>query len=659
MQNKADKINSSAMLNVDLIENEFQLNPEQQKEIASFYEGIDKFQVGQIVSGNILDNTEHGILVDIHYKSDGLIPLYEFSSIERKQMAKGNQIEVVIDRLEDEEGSVVLSYQKAKSIKAWDRISDLAQKEEPVRGIVTHKVKGGLSVDIGVPAFLPGSQVDVQRVTDFDQFVGEEVICTILKINKKRGNIIISRRKHIEEERKESRQQALETIQENQVVQGIVKNITNYGVFVDIGGIDGLLHITDMSWGRINHPSELVKIGDNITVKILSFDKEREKISLGMKQLAENPWDNIEDKYSVNNTIKGRISSITDYGLFIEVEKGIEGLVHISEISWTNRISNLSKHFEVNENIEAVIVALDTENRRMSLSVKQLKTDPWKQVAQTINVGDILSGKISNITDFGLFVQIDEGIDGLVHISDLSWTDHISHPSEIYKKGDSVKAIVLAINPESRKISLGIKQLSSDPWENIEEDYPAGTTVEGTISKITNFGAFVKLPNGIEGLVHISEVTNNKDKESEKIEDILKINEKMTFKVIKVNKEDRKLGLSLKALSKTPTTPQETIKPKPQERKAPKFRPNRKVFVSKVKDTTRSKTLNSPLQQALAEHAAKLNNLQDIKKKLIEQETLENEIAVGEDKTNLTAKQTKKAIKPEQEETSPAKKEKK
>ncbi|MBS1988162.1 30S ribosomal protein S1 [Candidatus Dependentiae bacterium] len=587
---------------------------------ALFLDISDKFQLGKVITGFVVAKDSNGVLVNIHYKSDGLIPNYEFSDYELKNLAQNAEIEVLLDRLEDENGQVILSYQKAKALKAWDKIAELAAKDEPVRGIVTHKVKGGLNVDVGIPAFLPGSQVDTQRVTDFDQFVGQEVVCKILKVNKKRGNIIISRRKYLEEQRFEDKKKALDTISENQVLQGVVKNITSYGVFVDVGGIDGLLHITDMSWGRIAHPSELVRIGDTITVKVISFDKKHEKISLGMKQLTPNPWEHVDQKYPVGDKVKGRISSITDYGLFVEVEKGVEGLVHISEISWTERINNLAKYFNLNDVIEALVVALDKENRRMSLSVKQLREDPWRMVASKFKVGDKIQGKISNITDFGLFVQLLEGVDGLVHISDISWTDHVTHPSDRYKKGDTVDAIILAIDPDNRKVSLGIKQLDKDPWTNVAAEYSVGETVEGIVSKITNFGAFVKLPTGIEGLVHISELA---DKEIAKVEDILKVGQTEKFRVIKVNPEERKLGLSLKpARAERPTESQN----QPQQNQAqyqssaevseqrqakeasrqPRERSNDKRDREAARPTrTEAPAMKSALQQALEEHAAK------------------------------------------------------
>jgi len=592
----------------DLLEDVFQLSDSQKNELSALYEDVSStFQVGKVLTGKVVFKDNSGLLVSIDYKSDGFIPHYEFSEYELKKFNVNDPIEVMLDRLEDENGAVILSYQKAKAIKAWDNITELAEKDEPVRGVVTHKVKGGLNVDVGIPAFLPGSQVDTQRVSDFDQFVGQEVTCKILKVNKKRGNIIISRRKYIEEQRFEDKKKALDTISEGQVLQGIVKNITSYGVFVDVGGIDGLLHITDMSWGRIAHPSELVKIGDTINVKVISFDKNNEKISLGMKQLAANPWENVDQKYPVASKVKGRISSITDYGLFIEVEKGVEGLVHISEISWTERINNLSKHFALNDTVEALVVALDKENRRMSLSVKQLGEDPWKTVAERFKIGDKIKGKITNITDFGLFVQLLEGVDGLVHISDISWTDHVTHPGDRYKKGDSVDAVILAIDPTNRKVSLGIKQLDKDPWTNVANEYTVGSMIEGTVSKITNFGAFVKLPTGIEGLVHISELAEG---EVTKVEDILKVGQAASFRVIKVSQEERKLGLSLKPAKepKAEAKSTEEVEQKPAAREA------KQPVVKKAKEETSAKQKDQAkgsLQQALAEHAAKLKKNSD------------------------------------------------
>lgn len=527
-----------------LEESVLQKSDEQLKDLAALYSGmLEHVSTGKLVKGTVLKVDNDGILVDINFKSEGFIPRFEFSEHELKKFKIGDPIEVILDELESNEGTVILSYEKAKALKAWDEITRLFEEGKPAEGLVTHKVKGGLSVDIGIPAFLPGSQIDLQRVLDFDQYVGQTITASIIKINKKRGNVIISRRKHLFDARSESRKKVLDVLSENQVIQGMVKNITNYGVFIDIGGVDGLLHITDMTWGRISHPSEMVRIGETITVRVLSFDKDNEKISLGLKQLSDNPWEKAAESLKVGQRIKGKIASITDYGLFVEVMKGVEGLVHISEVSWTDRINDLHGKFKSNQEIEVLIVSVDKENRRMSLSIKQLDKNPWEQVEEQFKIGQHVKGTISNITDFGIFVQLLPGIDGLVHISDLSWTEHIDHPTDIYKKGDTVEAVVLAVDRNNKKISLGIKQLQQDPWDAIEKEYPMGSTIEGVVSKITNFGAFVKLPSGIEGLVHISELSNQN---VNKVEDVLKVGQKESFRVINVNKEDRKLGLSLK-----------------------------------------------------------------------------------------------------------------
>lgn len=518
---------------------DFALNAEQVKELASLYAGtLDTYKQGAIITGVVLRTSGDGVLVDIGFKSDGLIPAYEFNEHEFKKLTTGAPIEVIIDELENADGNVILSYEKAKAQKAWTAIMKMFEEGRPVEGVVLHKVKGGLSVDIGMPAFLPGSQVDVQRVADFDTFVGQTITAYIIKVNQKRGNVIISRRKFLGEQRAESRKKVLDELSVGQVIQGTVKNITNYGVFIDIGGVDGLLHITDMTWGRIAHPSEMVKIGDTVTVKVLTLDKEHEKISLGIKQLAGNPWEQLPESVKVGEKVKGIIASITDYGLFIEVAKGVEGLVHISEISWTDRITDLHKHYKVGQEIEALVVSLDKEIRRMSLSIKQLDKNPWEAIADQFTIGQRIAGKVSNITDFGIFVQLMPGVDGLVHISDLSWTEHVKHPADIFKKGDEVEAIITDINKQKKKISLGIKQLTENPWENIEQKYPVGTVVPGEVTKLTDFGAFVKLASGIEGLVHISEFPQGQP-------DALKVGQTAEFKVIKVSQEDHKLGLAL------------------------------------------------------------------------------------------------------------------
>lgn len=590
-----ERLRSSQFKMVEFVpaDDSLQASQNAQADIAALYDDtLSQFKPGTIVEGTVLKVSPEGVVVDINYKADGIIPLNEFNDQELKKFIVGAPIKVIVDELESPTSTITLSYEKAKAAGAWDAIMKLYEAGEPVEGVVTHKVKGGLNVDIGIPAFLPGSQVDVQRVTDFDQFVGQTITVHVIKINQKRGNVIVSRRKFLNEQRSESRKQILDAISEGQIIQGTVKNITNYGVFVDIGGVDGLLHITDMTWGRIAHPSEVVKIGDVITVKVLSFDKVNEKISLGMKQLSGNPWEGLPQDIQVGSRIKGKVSSITEYGLFVEVAKGVEGLVHISEISWTDRINDLNKHFKVGEEIEALVVSLDKENRRMSLSIKQLSKNPWDEIIEKFAIGQKITGKITNITDFGVFVQLIPGVDGLVHISDLSWTEHIKHPSDIFKKGDEVTAVITDINKDKKKISLSIKQLEENPWANIEQKYPVGSTVEGEVSKITDFGAFIKLASGIEGLVHISELSGD---QVAKVEDILKVGEKREFRVIKVNQEEHKLGLSLKpegSASNQPkkkTTPNATAqhKDKPardkqaqgprQEKAATTARPNSKA----------------------------------------------------------------------------------
>lgn len=582
---------------------QLQLSDELQQELNSLYKGaVETFQLGKLITGTIVAVEDNGVLVDIKYKSRGLVPRYEFGEYELKKLHAGDAIEVILDQLEDTDGRIVLSYEKAKEIRAWDAVTKLFEKGEPVEGMVTHKVKGGLNVDIGIPAFLPGSQIDLQRVTDFDQYVGQSIKACILKLNKKRGNVIISRRKYLHDQRSEDRKKILETLAEGQVIQGVVKNITNYGVFIDIGGVDGLLHITDMTWGRVAHPSEMVRIGETIAVKVLSFDKNNEKISLGLKQLQTNPWDQINPDIAVGNKIKGKISSITDYGLFIEVAPEVEGLVHISEISWTDRITDLHRLYKVGEEIEVVVVSLDKENRRMSLSVKQLGKNPWETVNEQFKPGQIIKGKISNITDFGVFVQLLPGIDGLVHISDLSWTEHIEHPSDRYKQGQEVEAVILVIDKDNKKISLGIKQLSIDPWEKVAEQYPVGSVIEGEISKITNFGAFVRLPNNIEGLIHNTVLSQEQGK---KAEEIFTTGQKAQFRIVNINKEERKLALStLLEEKKQEPKKVEPKKAEPKKEKLENARPAQpkqqpKVAVKKEKKEETPSKVRGSLQIAL------------------------------------------------------------
>lgn len=515
------------------------------QDLAALYEdAAATYKQGTIVEGTVVTKSADGVVVDINYKSTGLIPLYEFNSHELAKIEPGVKVEVFIEQIEDAKGNVVLSYEKAKAAKAWNRIIKLFQENKPVEGVVLHKVKGGLHVDVGVPAFLPGSQVDIQRVNDFDVYVGKTIHAYIIKVNQKRGNVIISRRKYLHDQRSDSRRKILDTLIVGQTVEGIVKNITNYGAFIDVGGVDGLMHITDMTWGRIAHPSQIVAIGDKIKVKILDFDKDTEKVSLGLKQLGANPWLELSDDIKVGSIVKGKISSITDYGLFIEINPGVEGLIHISEISWTERMTELQKHYKVGQEIEAIVVALDKDERRMSLSIRKMQENPWDVISRDYKVGQSVTGTVSNITNFGIFVQILPNIDGLVYIGDVSWTDHVKNLHEMYKKGDSVEAVITDIDLENKKISLSIKQLSENPWEKLEEKYPLNSSVTGEVSKITDYGAFVTLDSGIDGLVHISELS---DQQVKNVNDVLKIGDKREFRVIKVNQEERRLGLSLRS----------------------------------------------------------------------------------------------------------------
>ncbi len=522
-----------------LIDQDFTLSAQQLQDMQDLYDGtVGKFSIGQLITGRILEVDQSGVLIDIDYKSNGFVPAYEFPEHELKALQVGADIEVMIDEIENVNGDVVLSYEQAKAVKAWDRIAKLQEAGQPVEGMVLHKVKGGLSVDVGIPAFLPGSQVDLHRVTDFDQYVGQMVTAEIIKINKKRGNIIISRRKFLAERRDESRKVVLGGLEVGKIIQGVVKNITNYGVFIDVGGVDGLLHITDMTWGRISHPSEIVKIGETISVKVLSIDKENFKVSLGMKQMDKNPWQALDAAVQIGSRVKGKVASITDYGVFVEVQKGVEGLIHISEISWTDRISNLQDRFAVGQEVEALVVSLDVDNRRMSLSIKQLEKNPWTAVSEDFKAGQTIKGVISNVTDFGIFVQLMPGVDGLVHVSDLSWTEHIEHPGDLYKRGDKIEAVILSIDEDSKKVALGIKQLKQDPWKTVETDYPVESLVKGVVTKITNYGAFVRLATGIEGLIYNSELLEQK-------EEPVKPGQERELRVINASAEERKLGLSL------------------------------------------------------------------------------------------------------------------
>ncbi len=515
--------------------------------VAEMYEqSLRQIQEGELVKGEIIRIDEDYVLVDIGYKSEGLIPVREFKDADGKVAAKaGDKIDVVLERKEDDEGIITLSMEKAKRIKIWDRIRDVYNNDGTIEGKVIFKVKGGLSVDIGLPAFLPGSHIDLHPIRNLDSLAGQVMELKILKYNKRRNNIIVSRRVILEAERLKQKAKTLSLIEEGSVLKGIVKNITDYGLFVDLGGIDGLLHITDMSWGRVAHPSTMHQIGDEVTVKVIGFDREKDRVSLGLKQLKPDPWIDAHERLPVGTRTSGRVASLMDYGAFVEIEEGIEGLIHISEMSWTKKIRHPSQVASVGDMVEAVVLHLDTKSRRVSLGLKQVKPNPWDVIGEKYPIGTIIEGRIKNITDFGLFIGIDEEIDGLVHISDMSWTKKIKHPSELYEKGEEVQATVLSIDKDNGRFTLGIKQLTKDPWEEIPEKYEVGTKVTGKVTNITDFGIFLELEEGIEGLIHASEISKEKSKSplgKFQIDDVIEAI------VVNVSKEEKKIGLSIKKL---------------------------------------------------------------------------------------------------------------
>jgi small subunit ribosomal protein S1 len=511
-----------------------------------YEESFKRFAEGEVVTGKIISVDKDHVLVDIGYKSEGQIRINEFRDEKGEiQAAVGDKVEVMVEWWDDENEVVVLSKEKAEKVKVWEEIKKAYDADEPVTGTIVSRVKGGFSVDIGVNAFLPGSQADLRPVRNLDEMVGQTFQFKILKYNRKRSNIVLSRRVILETEREAKRSATLESIAEGKEVSGIVKNITEYGVFVDLGGVDGLLHITDISWGRVKHPSELFTIGDEIKVKILNLDLERERVSLGMKQLTPDPWTTAAEKYPVGSKVTGRVVSLTDYGAFIELEEGIEVLIHVSEMSWTRKIRHPNKVVSVGEEVEAVVLDIRPDNRRISLGMKQAIPNPWDVISDKYPVGTTIEGKIKNITDFGLFIGIDEGIDGLVHISDISWTKRIKHPSELYKKGDLVQAIVLEIDKENERFSLGVKQLQVDPWETVAERYRVGKEITGTVTNVTDFGVFVELEEGIEGLVHVSEISKEKIKTPV---GMYNVGDLLTARVMNINSEERRIGLSIKRL---------------------------------------------------------------------------------------------------------------
>ena len=511
-------------------------------------ETFKRVEEGGIVKGQVVTIEPNGVVVDIGYKSEGTVPMEEFSPKELQSIKPGDVIEVFIEDREDAEGNIVLSKEKADRRKVWENIEEVYKMGKPISGKIIGKVKGGLNVDIGIKAFLPGSQIDVRPIKDLDRMVGQTSQVKIIKMDQKRGNVVVSRRALIEEQVKKMREQTLEALAEGQLLEGYVKNITDYGVFVDLGGIDGLLHITDISWGRIGHPSEVFKVGEKISVKVLKYDPDTGRVSLGHKQKTPDPWIAVEDKCPVGSRVQGKVVSITDYGAFVSVEDGVEGLIHISDMSWTNEVKHPSRVVCGGEIITAVVLNIDKQNRKISLGLKQAESNPWGTVENKYPAGTIIEGKVRNLTEFGAFVGLEDGIDGLIHISDMSWLKHIKHPSEVLKKGQSVKAAVLKVDKEKQRISLGLKQLTGDPWtKDIPERYSSGGAVKGKIVRITDFGIFVELEEGVEGLIHVSE---SGLEPPVRAEDVMKPGDEIWAKVIKIDSADKKIALSIKEYNK-------------------------------------------------------------------------------------------------------------
>ncbi len=524
--------------------------PQDEADFMELYEeSLKSIQEGEVIRGEIVQIDKEFVLVDIGYKSEGQIRLQEFTDAAGNIEAKvGDKVDVLLERREDEEGTIKLSKEKAAKIKVWDKIKEIYESNGTIRGKIVSRVKGGLSVDIGLQAFLPGSQVDLRPIKDMDSLVNTEHDFKIVKYNKRRGNIVLSRRALLEAERAVLREETLKNIEEDAIVEGTVKNITDYGLFIDLGGIDGLVHITDMSWGRVGHPSEMHQVGDLVKVKVLNFDRNRERVSLGIKQLTPDPWSDAEKKFPIGSSIEGRVVSLTDYGVFVEVEQGVEGLIHVSEMSWTRKVRHPSQLLNVGDIVCSMVLNIDVARKRISLGMKQVEPNPWDVIEEKYPVGTTIEGKIKNITDFGVFIGIDEGIDGLVHISDLSWTKRVKHPSEIYKKGQVVRAVVLNIDKENERFSLGIKQLTEDPWDEIPHRYKPGTRVTGTVTNITDFGLFLELEEGIEGLVHISEISG--DRHGNPLSRF-QIDDVIQAKVINVSRQEKKIGLSVKRIEET------------------------------------------------------------------------------------------------------------
>ncbi len=511
---------------------------------ALYEETFRNFEEGTIIEGRVVAISKDKVVVDIGYKSEGIIPTEQFISEELQGLKVNDRLTVYIEEREDADGNLVLSKEKADKMKVWEDLEKAYNEERIVDGKILSRIKGGMMVDIGVKAFLPGSQIDLHPVRDLDGLVGKTFPLKIIKINHRRGNVVVSRRVLLEESRDKRRQTTLANLKEGQLVQGMVKNITEYGAFIDLGGIDGLLHITDMSWGRVGHPSELFVVGDRVEVMVLKYDRDTGRISLGLKQKGSDPWTNVASKYPIGTRVKGKVVSLTDYGAFVELEPGVEGLVHVSEMSWSHEVRHPSRLVTVGDQVEAAVLNIEPANRKISLGMKQTAPNPWDMVEAKYPPGTRIQGKVKSLTDFGAFIGLDEGIDGLIHISDMSWTKHIKHPSELFKKAQEVEAVVLRIDKEKERLSLGYKQLTRDPWDvDIPDRYKVGASVTGKVSKLTDFGVFIELEGGVEGLLHISEAGLQPPA---RLEEKFKPQDSVTAKIIKVDREERKIALSLR-----------------------------------------------------------------------------------------------------------------
>jgi len=523
-----------------------QFGADNREEMSKMYEEtLKNFKEGSIVPGKVLEVRSNEVLVDIGYKSEGVINGHEFKDL--SVVSIGDQFDVLLDQIEDDHGMVVLSKEKAEQKIQWEKVLKTCEEGSTIMGVIKSRVKGGLIVDVNsVDAFLPGSQVDVIPVRNVDDLIEKELEFKILKINEDRRNIILSRRALVEERMRVKKTELLKTIESGQERNGIVKNITDFGVFVDLGGLDGLLHITDMSWGRIKHPSEMVKVGDNIDVMILDVDLDKERVSLGLKQRTSNPWQGIEDKFPIGSRLRGKVVNLVPYGAFVELEEGVEGLVHVSEISWTKRIARASDILSIGDEVDVVVLNVNMDDQKIALGMRQTEANPWDTVQGRYPVGSRISGKVRNFTSYGAFVELEDGIDGMIHVSDMSWTRKINHPSEVLEKAQEVEAVVLEVDPENKRISLGLKQASEDPWNTISARYQIGNLVKGKVSKVASFGAFIELEEGVDGLVHISQIS---DQHIEKVRDALDVGQEVEARVIKIDQTARRIGLSIKALS--------------------------------------------------------------------------------------------------------------